>query len=182
MNGMMKLNYYFKVFFTKILTRRNSVIIRPVQSSDLLHIHILNESVLPHVNSIPISDFEEFMRISSFFLVIEQSKEIIGFIIVLGPGQNYDSENYKYFCKHFLSFDYVDRIVIAENVRGKGFGSKLYQHLFQISKEDLISCEVNIKPPNAKSITFHQMHGFKEIDQQYSENGKKYVSLMVRVK
>ncbi len=158
------------------------MIIRPVKSSDLMHIHNLNESVLPHVNSISISDFEEFIRISSFFLVIEEEEELIGFIIVLGPEQNYDSENYKYYSKHYKSFDYVDRIVIAENFRGMGYGSKLYQYLFKVSVEEVVSCEVNIKPPNPKSIIFHQMHGFKEINQQYSDNGKKYVSLMVREK
>lgn len=154
--------------------------IQSVQHYDLEVIHNLNESVLPHVNSIPISDFEEFMEISSFFLVIEEEGEVAGFIIVIGPDQSYDSENYSYFSANYNSFDYVDRIVIGEKFRGKGFGSKLYQYLFEQSKEKRITCEVNIKPPNPKSIQFHQMLGFEEVDQHFSEGGKKYVSLMVR--
>lgn len=156
------------------------MIIRPVKNFDLEQVHALNESVLPHVNSIPISDFEEFMRISSFFLVIEEKGVIAGFIIVLGPAQSYESENYTYFSNSYTSFDYVDRIVIGEEFRGNGFGSKLYQHLFTVSKEKRITCEVNIKPPNPKSIQFHQMFGFGEVEQQYSEGGKKWVSLMVK--
>lgn len=154
--------------------------IRPVKHSDLTSIHALNESVLPHVNSISISDFEEFMTISSFFLVIEEVEEIAGFVIVIGPDQSYDSENYEYYTNHYSSFDYVDRIVIGEKFRGKGLGSKLYNHLFDVSEEERITCEVNIKPPNPKSIQFHQMLGFEEVEQQYSEGGKKWVSLMVR--
>lgn len=154
--------------------------IRQVKNSDLVKIHSLNESVLPHVNSIPISDFEEFMKISSFFLVMEEDEEIAGFVIVLGPGQIYESENYKYFTNNYSSFDYVDRIVVSKKFRGKGFGSKLYEHLFISSKEERITCEVNIKPPNPKSIKFHQMLGFEEVDQQYSESGEKFVSLMVK--
>lgn len=156
------------------------MLIRTVSHSDLDKIHTLNESVLPHVNSIPISDFEEFMGISSHFLVIEKEDEIAGFVIVLGPGQMYDSENYEYYSEKYKSFDYVDRIVISEKFRGKGLGSELYQYLFENSREERVTCEVNIKPPNMKSIQFHQMLGFEEVHQHYSEGGKKYVSLMVK--
>ena len=135
---------------------------------------------MPHVNSIPVSDFENFLEISSFFLVIEEEGSISGFMIVLGPGQKYESENYRYFSEHYESFNYVDRIVIGESFRGKGLGSQLYEYLFGQSNEERITCEVNIKPPNPKSIQFHQMLGFEEVGQQYSEGGKKYVSLMAK--
>ncbi len=154
--------------------------IRPVNHSDLEEVRELNEAALPHVNSIPVSEFEEFMRISSFFLVVEEEEKLAGFLIVLGPGQSYDSENYRYFSKHYSSFDYVDRIVIGEAFRGKGLGSRFYKYLFEQSQEACITCEVNIKPPNPKSIQFHQMLGFEEVDQQYSEGYKKYVSLMMK--
>ncbi len=156
------------------------ILIRNATNSDLKQIRNLNEAALPHVNSIPVSDFEEFLRINSFFSVIEEEGRIAGFLIVLGPGKEYDSENYRYFSKHYTNFDYVDRIVIGEDFRGKGFGTKLYEYLFEHTSEQCITCEVNIKPPNPKSIQFHQMLGFGEVDQQYSEGGKKYVSLMVR--
>ncbi|GAB5409440.1 MAG: hypothetical protein BalsKO_18050 [Balneolaceae bacterium] len=156
------------------------MLIRPAKIQDLAQIHSLNDSVLPHVNSIPISDLEEFMKIGSYFIVIEKQNGIAGFMIVLGPGQKYDSENYSYFSTHYKSFDYVDRIVIGEAFRGKGLGTTLYEYLFEVSKEEIISCEVNIKPPNPKSIQFHQMLGFEEVEQQYSEGGKKWVSLMVK--
>lgn len=156
------------------------MLIRTVKYSDLTEIYTLNESVLPHVNSIPISDFEEFMRVNSHFFVIEKEGELAGFVIVLGPGQEYDSENYEYYTEKYKSFDYVDRIVISEKFRGKGLGSELYKHLFENTKEERVTCEVNIKPPNMKSIRFHQMLGFEEVHQQYSEGGKKFVSLMVK--
>ncbi len=154
--------------------------IRSAVHNDLEEVRLLNESVLPHVNSIPISDFEEFLEETSFFLVIEEEDELAGFVIVLGPGLSYDSENYEYFTQHYPSFDYVDRIVVKDSFRGKGLGSKLYEYLFEHSKEERITCEVNIQPPNLKSIQFHQMLGFDEVHQHYSEGGKKYVSLMVR--
>ncbi len=154
--------------------------IRPVVPADLKEIRMLNESVLPHVNSIPLSDFEEFLEVASFFLAIEEEGELAGFVIVLGPGANYESENYEYFTQHYSSFDYVDRIVIKDSFRGKGLGSRLYEYLFEHSNEERITCEVNIRPPNPKSIQFHQMLDFDEVYQHYSEGGKKYVSLMVK--
>ncbi|MFV1884361.1 MAG: GNAT family N-acetyltransferase [Balneola sp.] len=154
--------------------------IRRIEQKDLKNIHNLNKAALPHVNNIPVSDFEEFLEISSFFLVIEEENIIAGFMIVLGPGKRYDSENYGYFTEHYISFDYVDRIVIGEEFRGKGLGSRLYEYLFEHSSEERITCEVNLKPPNPKSVQFHQMLGFEEVGQQYSEGGKKYVSLMVK--
>ena len=157
--------------------------IRKATFTDLPKIRELNEAALPHVNSIPISDFEYFLGISSFFLVIEEEGgEIAGFIIALGPGQQYDSENYRYFSEHYSSFDYVDRIVIGEEFRGKGMGSALYQYLFYHSQEAVVTCEVNLDPPNPRSVEFHQKIGFEEAGRQFSEGGKKWVSLMVRAR
>lgn len=152
--------------------------IRKIEIADLKEIKALNESVLPHVNSIPISDFEEFMDMASFFVVVEINKEIVAFLIVLGPGQSYESENYQFFSKTYQSFDYVDRIVVSTKFQGIGIGKKLYQYLEKHTAEDRITCEVNLNPPNPGSILFHQKMGFKEVGQQHSEGGKKWVSLM----
>ena len=65
------------------------MLIRPAHLEDLETIHKLNESVLPHVNSISRVDFEEFLKVSSFFVVIEVNEKIVAFMIVLGPGKTY---------------------------------------------------------------------------------------------
>jgi len=156
------------------------MLIRPIESSDLEDVRVLNESVLPHVNSIPISDFEEFMRVSSFFVVVVIDDKIAAFLIVLGPGQIYDSENYRFFSEHYESFDYVDRIVVGAEYQRLGLGKALYEFLIQNTHQDRITCEVNLDPPNAGSVVFHKKMGFEEVGQQHSEEGKKWVSLMVR--
>ena len=157
--------------------------IRTVKASDIPKIHSINESAVPHVNSISIEEFESFLPKSSFFLVIEdEAKNLAGFMIVLGPGQVYDSENYRYFSEHYERFDYVDRIVIAEGFRGRGFGTALYDFLTKHSIQPRITCEVNIDPPNRESLQFHGRLGFKEVAEQESENGKKWVRLLVMEK
>ena len=153
--------------------------IRSVKESDLDQIKQMNEEVVPHVNSVSISEFKVFMRIASFFLVIEQAGNVAGFIIVIGPGQVYESLNYQYFGNKYSSFNYIDRIVIDKDYRGRGFGKAFYDFLKKHSTQTRLCCEVNIKPPNPDSVNFHQAMGFKEVDQQETEGGKKRVSLMV---
>lgn len=65
--------------------------------------------------------------------------------------------------QHYQSFDYVDRIVVAEEHQGKKIGSKLYAYLMEHSDEERVTCEVNLKPPNPGSITFHQKLGLKKL-------------------
>ncbi len=154
--------------------------IRPVQEEDLKTIRQLNELAVPHVNSIGMDDFRQFMKMSSFFRVIEQEGEIAGFMIALGPGQPYDSKNYRYFSNYFSSFDYVDRIVIDEKHRGKGLGSALYHQLFDVSESERITCEVNQEPPNPGSLEFHKALGFSKVGEQYTEGGRKRVALLVK--
>ncbi len=156
------------------------MLLRPVRTSYLVQIRRLNESAIPHVNSIPLSDFEEFIRVASFFVVIEIENMIAAFLIVLGAGQNYESENYRYFSSKYKSFDYVDRIVVGDQFQGIGVGKALYQYLIDNSKEERITCEVNIEPPNPGSIQFHKSMDFIEVAQQNTEAGKKRVSLMSR--
>ena len=154
--------------------------IRPVEKSDISEIQRLNEAVVPHVNSIPDSDFIKFMQISSFFLVIEDDfGRVAGFIIVLGPSVKYNSPNYRYFCERYDHFDYVDRIVIAEEFRGKGCGTAFYKYLRENSAQEYITCEVNLEPPNPRSVAFHTQLGFKEVAQLQTDESKKRVSLMV---
>ncbi len=153
--------------------------IRKVQKKDLSRVLEMNEDALPHVNSIPISEFENFTDITSFFVVAEVKNELAGFLIALSPGEEYDSENYRYFTEHYEQFDYVDRIVIDRKFRGQGLGKALYFFLKENTVQGRITCEVNIEPPNPKSMEFHTKIGFREVAQQHSEAGKKWVSLMV---
>lgn len=158
----------------------NYMNIRLVTKKDLPAISVLNEHAIPHVNRISIDKIEWFTEYSRLFVVAEKDNDINGFMIVLGPGLDYDSLNYKYFESHYKKFDYVDRIVVAESSKRQGIGTALYNYLIENSATKIITCEVNLSPPNPLSIKFHEQFGFKEVARQKSENGKKLVSLRVR--
>lgn len=154
--------------------------IRKALKSDLSKVLEINQACLPHVSSVEYQDMERFLEQASPFLVVEVSKKIAGFIIVLQKGLDYKSLNYHFFCNNYTDFDYVDRIAIAEEYRGKKLGTALYQYLFETSDKKIITCEVNLNPPNPKSMDFHEALGFSQVAEQKTEAGKKSVAMMVK--
>ena len=157
--------------------------IRPVTPLDYNALLKLNYDSIPHVNFINSSIFEDLHRQSTLFVVYEHEEEVVAFLIVLDETASYDSLNFAYFQKKFSKFLYIDRIVVAERLRSKGIGQSLYRFLFTLDYGPRpITCEVNLDPPNPKSISFHEAQGFVSIDEQLTEEGRKKVSLMMRVK
>ena len=157
--------------------------IRPVTPLDYEFLVELNSDSSPHVNVIDLSTIEHLHRQSTLFVVYEYQEEIVAFLIVLDETASYSSLNFYYFQKRFSNFLYIDRIVVAEEFRRKGIGESLYNFLFGLKHDTRpITCEVNLDPPNPISIRFHEAHGFTSIDEQFTEEGTKKVSLMLKVK
>ncbi|MBO6621629.1 MAG: GNAT family N-acetyltransferase [Balneola sp.] len=156
------------------------MIIREANTKDISEILKLNETEVPHVGSIRRKDFLKFLEIASNFIVMDIEGEIAGFMISLREGGDYGSVNYKFFNNHYKKFEYVDRIVIKEEFKGKGLGRKLYEFLFDNNETHLVCCEVNLKPENPDSMAFHEKLGFKEKSKMITDDGKKMVSMLVR--
>ncbi|MBD3616443.1 MAG: GNAT family N-acetyltransferase [Gracilimonas sp.] len=154
--------------------------IRLASERDLPALLKMNTAALPHVSEVKLSDMKRFLKQADPFLIIEEGEELAGFMIALQKGLDYDSLNYAFFCNNYSDFDYVDRIVIAEKFRGQKLGTALYKHLFATSEKKIITCEVNIKPPNPDSLDFHNMLGFIKVAEQVTDNGNKRVAMMVR--
>lgn len=154
--------------------------IRNATDQDLSAVLAMNEDSVPHVSSVDLSEMKYYLENANSFLIIEEDREPAGFMIVLQKGLNYESLNYKFFSTNYDEFDYVDRIVITEKYRGRKLGTALYQHLAKNSEQKLITCEVNLKPPNPNSLGFHKSLGFRKVAEQATEGGKKKVALMVK--
>ena len=57
----------------------------------------------------------------------------------------------------------------------------LYDHataLAQTMGIKNLTCEVNLAPPNPRSLAFHHRQGFQEMAQQMTDGGLKRVSLL----
>lgn len=157
-----------------------TVTLRAVSLNDLATVRLLNEAAAPHVNSLGLAEFDWFRVHAPYFRVAEQAGAIVGFLTALTPELSYASPNFEWFQTNRERFVYIDRIIVAEAARGSGVGRRLYQDLAEFAAPfaDLLTCEVNIRPPNPGSILFHERMGFREVGRQETEGGKKEVVLM----
>jgi len=157
-------------------------IIRDVGAQDIGEILSLNESAVPAVNSIPIEKMQWFAEHAAYFRVATADDRLAAFLIGLRPGTAYESLNYRWFCNHYADFGYIDRIAVASHTRRHGLATQLYDD-FQATLRDVVdimTCEVNLRPPNEVSMRFHERYGFEQIGSQTTEDGEKEVALLVK--
>ena len=64
--------------------------------------------------------------------------------------------------------------------RRRGVAGSLYRDFFHFAstRTGLVTCEVNTRPPNPESMSFHQSFGFRQVGTQETDGGAKTVSLM----
>jgi predicted GNAT superfamily acetyltransferase len=156
--------------------------ITAAKASDLPALLSLNESALPHLNSLTLDALRTLAGQSCYLKVAHVGTQLAGFLLALDPRQSYGSLNYRWFCQHFERFVYVDRVVVADAFRGTGIGKSLYEDLDRAAKEHAawLTCEVNLLPPNPGSLVFHHKLGFHEVGQQDTDAGRKRVSLLAK--
>jgi predicted GNAT superfamily acetyltransferase len=70
-------------------------------------------------------------------------------------GASYDSPDYRWFCERYTRFIYVDVVVVAPLMRGRGYARLLYTDLFEQARRAahrLVVCEINTDPPNPRPM------------------------------
>jgi predicted GNAT superfamily acetyltransferase len=140
----------------------------------------LNEASVPAVNSLDFDQLRWFAERAPYFRCVQLGGRLAGFLIGLGPGLDYASPNYQWFCRKHRMFGYVDRVAVAQDLRRQGIGSMLYDDFADTiqGRAPVMTCEVNIRPPNESSMAYHLRHGFVCVATQETENGAKEVALM----
>lgn len=139
--------------------------LRRIEPADHPAVLALNEANV--VNLAPM-DRARLLQLDTWadrFDVIEVDGAFGGFVITFGPGSPYDSQNYRWFAeRHSTGFYYLDRIVLAEDHRRRGLGSFVYDELEHVARRyGRLSLEVNLVPPNAASLAFHDRRGYVEV-------------------
>ena len=155
--------------------------IKPSTETDLSRIHELNKAAIPAVNLLSEQEIQNLFSQAEYFHSLWLNREVIGFLIGLGPGAIYDSPNYRWFELRYDRFLYIDRIVIDPTHQGLGYGRLFYDNLRESVGQQFpkITCEVNLRPKNESSLRFHRRYGFRQVATQETEGGAKRVSLMV---
>lgn len=155
---------------------------RVARESDLAALDQLNRDAVPHVNDVGLEGLRRLGAQAAYFRLVENGEGPLGFLLAMTQEADYDSPNFLWFKARYPRFLYIDRVVVGESARRLGVGSVLYRDLiaFGANLAPVLTCEVNLRPANPGSISFHERFGFSQAGTQDTENGKKTVSLMTR--
>jgi hypothetical protein len=135
----------------------------------------INNANVPAVSELTPDEFEFDLKHSLHALMItdESGSELRAFCITFAPGAPYQSSNYRWFSDRYEDFVYIDRIAVANQHQNKGYGVALYGAVEQLmisgGGAPLLTCEVNLQPPNPGSLRFHHRLGFTEVGQHESK-------------
>lgn len=157
--------------------------IRPYRSDDRAVVLEINEANVPDVGPLDDAKLDLLLDEAVLFLVVEVDEVIVGLMILLGPGGQYPSPNYRWFSEHYEDFLYVDRIALAEAARGQGWGPALYGQFEATARErsvDVMTAEVNTVPLNERSLRFHAISGFEEVARCQPYGGHEEVAMLVK--
>ena len=156
--------------------------ITDVTAADLAAVLMLNESEVPHLGTVDIEQLRWFASNATYFRVAKNNQQLAAFLVGLRPGTDYGSLNYRWFCNRYEEFAYVDRVAVAASARRHGLASRLYDDFAAAMPDSvkIMTCEVNIRPPNDESMRFHTRLGFGEVGTQVTDNGSKEVALLLR--
>jgi len=97
--------------------------------------------------------------------VVDLDDRVVGFVLTMAPGSEYDSDNYRWHAQRFDdAFYYLDRIVIAEEMRRRGLAGFVYDAMEDVARRfGRMTLEVNVDPPNHGSLAFHERRGYVEV-------------------
>ncbi|MEX2123068.1 MAG: GNAT family N-acetyltransferase [Woeseia sp.] len=156
--------------------------IRDATPADLHDALALNEAAVPHVNSVPFEQMQDFSEHAAYFRVALANGSMAAFLVGLTPDADYGSPNFRWFCEHFRQFAYIDRIAVAEHARRLGLASALYDDFESrfAGRVPVLACEVNLRPANLASMQFHLRRGFAQVGSQQIDNGGKEVAMLIK--
>ena len=148
------------------------MIFRKLRSEDGPSLWRINEEGLPGTGKVSQDAIVDLVDLAELPLGAFEGDELVGFVLCLPPQTRYESLNYAWFNQHYDDFLYVDRIAVSQKHRNRKIGSLLYQKVITYAQEHSrpVVAEVSLKPPNPKSMRFHDRHGFNEVGVLHHES------------
>lgn len=160
------------------------VMLRDYRPDDLPAVHAINQAEVPAVGSVTAEALGRLAELSLIALVAELDERVAGFCLVLPPGADYGSVNYRWFAERYDDFVYLDRVAISPDFQRRGVGRALYGEVERLAAARRPSAgqfllEVNLRPRNDTSLAFHAELGFVEVGRQETDYGA-LVSMMAK--
>lgn len=159
-------------------------LLRPATPDDVPALVELNNAAHPAVPIMSESELGDLLTVSGHSLVAvdpDDPTTPLALLVLVVPGSPYVSENYAWFEEREPSHLYVDRIIVAVGARDQGWGVALYEAAFAQARSlgyEVVTCEVNLEPPNPGSLRFHHRLGFERVGEQVTKNGTVRVEML----
>jgi predicted GNAT superfamily acetyltransferase len=143
----------------------------------------LNRHAAPHVNVLSEAALWGLVETSTWVCIAELEGQPSAFLVAFDANDHYDSDNFLWFQRWHRDFLYIDRVVVDPTGRRCGVGRAIYAELVSVMRERYaaLMCEVNVKPPNPGSLSFHQRCGFQSLCSRFNEIAQKRVLMMRKI-
>ena len=154
---------------------------RPFAEDDSAAVLQLNAESVAVLSPLDAGRLHALSGLACLHEVAEDAGAVVGFLLAFADDVPYDSVNYQWFASRFKRFVYIDRVVVSPHNRGAGVGRAFYRRAAEYAAHHdcaWLVCEVDVEPPNAASLAFHQRLGFAEVGRQ-TVGGGKVVSMQV---
>lgn len=142
-------------------------VIRPARRGDAEALLALNAANVPEVGAMDDTKLSLFLDRAPVVSVLEIGGDVAGMLVGLSERSTfYQSPNFRWFAERYASFAYVDRIALAPEARGGGWGPEFYRRFetfARLTGRPVVCAEVNTVPDNPRSHRFHQRFGFVEV-------------------
>jgi predicted GNAT superfamily acetyltransferase len=143
--------------------------IRSAEPADLPEVLALNRASEQFLSPLDEDGLVRLHTLAAYHRVVEVDGKVGAFLLALRDGTDYESSNYRWFAERHRTFLYIDRVVVAAQLRGQRLGALLYEDLFGFARQSrvaLVTCEYDIEPPNIASARFHASFGFHRVGQR----------------
>ena len=152
--------------------------IRNITAADAVALLALNNAEAERVNTLTAGSLASLLA-SAFAARITADGQ--AFLIAFDHATPPQGPNHAWFTARESYFAYVDRVVVAPAARGQGLARALYEDLARIAQAEftnLLTCEVNLDPPNPESMAFHEKLGFTACGEAVDQRNGKRVQYM----
>jgi len=155
--------------------------VRDRRPGDDAALRALNQANEPDVGPLDDGRLALFAEAAARFQVVVHDGALLGLFVGLTEGVAYDSPNYRWFADRHERFAYVDRIALAPELRGEGVADRLYESFEALAADTgrtVVCAEVNVVPPNPRSLRFHERRGFAVVGELAPYGGEDRVAMV----
>jgi predicted GNAT superfamily acetyltransferase len=157
--------------------------IRDATEADLPAMLALNAACVPEITPITLPALRALVAQAPHVRVVERERSFAGVLLGLSERAQYASPYFQWFKDRYPRFFYVDRVMVVDGARRAGVGRELYVDVEAYARRagyPVLTCEVNVRPANIASLSFHRKQGFIAVGTLESAGGDKAVTMLAK--